>query len=62
MASPSDSGDDVFEALRSQVDPKIEAERQRFVEERVNAQYEKAQRRLAELVLFCGLLLIWMRC
>ncbi|RFU36285.1 hypothetical protein B7463_g30, partial [Scytalidium lignicola] len=50
MALPSDSGDDVFEALRRQVDPKIEAERQKAVEERVNAQYEKAQQRLAELV------------
>ncbi len=35
-----------------EVDPKVAEEREQAVNERVRAQYEKAQQRLAELVSF----------
>jgi outer membrane protein insertion porin family len=40
----------VFESLRKQIDPQVEEERERAVRERIQAQVEKAQQRLAELV------------
>lgn len=47
----------IFENLRKQVDPKIREEREKALNERVHAQYEKAQKRLSELVSFSGQLL-----
>ena len=40
----------VFESLKKHVDPRVQEERERAVNERVRLQYEKAQARLAELV------------
>jgi len=40
----------VFESLRKKIDPQVEEERERAVRERIQAQVEKAQQRLAELV------------
>ncbi|KAI9715153.1 MAG: hypothetical protein M1812_006132 [Candelaria pacifica] len=50
MASPLDSEDDVFENLKKRVDPKVQEERERVANERLHAQYGKAQKRLAELI------------
>lgn len=40
----------VFETLSKKVDPKIEDERTKLMNERIRAEYEAAQRRLEELV------------
>ncbi|KAI9820198.1 MAG: hypothetical protein M1827_005820 [Pycnora praestabilis] len=50
MASPLGSEDDVFENLKKRVEPQLQEERERAMNERVHAQYEKAQQRLAELI------------
>ncbi|KAA8893329.1 mitochondrial outer membrane protein [Sphaerosporella brunnea] len=51
MSSPlARDDDDVFERLKSAVDPAVVSEREKAVQERVRLQYEKAQRRLAELI------------
>jgi hypothetical protein len=46
----SNSNWQVFESLTKKIDPQVEEERERAVRERVQAQVEKAQQRLAELV------------
>ncbi|KAI9775173.1 MAG: hypothetical protein M1835_005916 [Candelina submexicana] len=50
MAATLDSEDDVFENLKKRVDPKVQDERERVANERLHGQYEKAQKRLAELI------------
>ncbi|RPB20751.1 putative mitochondrial outer membrane protein [Terfezia boudieri ATCC MYA-4762] len=50
MASNPLADDDVFERLKRPADPEILKEREKAVKERVRAQYEKYQKRLAELV------------
>ncbi|KAL9117048.1 MAG: hypothetical protein Q9187_006418, partial [Circinaria calcarea] len=50
MASPLDSEDDIFENLQKRVDPKLQEEKSRAIHERQRGQYEKAQKRLAELI------------
>ncbi|KAL7276724.1 hypothetical protein RUND412_000261 [Rhizina undulata] len=50
MASPNGPEDDVFERLKSHVDPKVVKEREEAVKERVRLEYERAQRRLTELI------------
>jgi len=40
----------VFDRLKSAVDPDVVSEREKAVQERIRAQYGKAQKRLAELV------------
>ena len=46
----------IFERLKKGVDPKLQEEKTRLANERELAQFEKSQRRLAELViLFCFL-------
>ena len=42
----------VFDRLKTAVDPEVASEREKAVKERVRAQYERAQKRLAELVPF----------
>jgi len=42
----------VFDRLKTAVDPKVVSEREKAVKGRVRAQYERAQKRLAELVPF----------
>jgi hypothetical protein len=42
----------IFELLKQKVDPKATEERERVVNERLQGQYEKAQKRLAEVVSF----------
>ncbi|KAI9833193.1 MAG: hypothetical protein M1819_003816 [Sarea resinae] len=50
MASSIGTEDDVFEQLKKPVDPKLQEERERAMNERMQSQYEKAQKRLAELI------------
>ncbi|KAH0563148.1 hypothetical protein GP486_002286 [Trichoglossum hirsutum] len=50
MASLQGPEDDVFELLKQDVNPKAKEERERAVNERLQAQYEKAQKRLAEVI------------
>lgn len=50
MADPLDSGDDIFDRLKKGVDPKLQEEKTRRANERELAQFEKAQRRLGELI------------
>ncbi|KAK0508796.1 hypothetical protein JMJ35_009072 [Cladonia borealis] len=50
MADPLDSGDDIFGKLQKGVDPKIQEEKDKLRNEREHAQYEKARRRLGELI------------
>ncbi|KAI5815159.1 surface antigen-domain-containing protein [Pyronema omphalodes] len=50
MASTHRNDDDVFERLASAIDPVVTSEREKAVQERVRAQYEKAQKRLSELI------------
>jgi len=45
----------IFEKLQDRVDPKVLEERQQAINERVNAIYQKAQVRLAELVCITSL-------
>ncbi|KAI9778883.1 MAG: hypothetical protein M1839_007846 [Geoglossum umbratile] len=52
MASPQGPEDDIFELLKRKVDPKAKEEREQVMNERLQAQYEKAQRRLAEVIDF----------
>ncbi|KAH0536205.1 hypothetical protein FGG08_006913 [Glutinoglossum americanum] len=42
--------DDVFELLRQNVNPQVKEERERVVNQRLQAQQEKAQKRLAEVI------------
>ncbi|KAH8690965.1 putative mitochondrial outer membrane protein [Talaromyces proteolyticus] len=51
MGSPLTSDDeDIFNRLQQQTDPKLLEEQQQAVNERINAIYQKAQSRLAELI------------
>ncbi|KAF8538691.1 surface antigen-domain-containing protein [Trichophaea hybrida] len=50
MASPLPPDDDVFDRLKSAINPAVISEREKAVQERVRAQYEKAQKRLEELI------------
>ncbi|KAK5128546.1 hypothetical protein LTR85_003217 [Meristemomyces frigidus] len=47
-SSPLDDG--VFAQLRQQVDPKVQEQREREINERIHAQYEKSRQRQAELI------------
>ncbi|KAI5794283.1 surface antigen-domain-containing protein [Peziza echinospora] len=49
-ATPLYAEDDVFERLKQPADPAVLQERQEAIRERVQVQYERAQRRLAELI------------
>ncbi|PGG96699.1 hypothetical protein GX51_07698 [Blastomyces parvus] len=51
MGSPLDSDENIFERLQQRsADPKVLEEQQQAVNERINAIYQKAQSRLAELI------------
>ncbi|KAK4539219.1 hypothetical protein LTR36_000874 [Oleoguttula mirabilis] len=52
-SSPLDDG--VFAQLRQQVDPKVQEQRERELNERIHSQYEKSRQRQAELVRYCTL-------
>ncbi|KAF8466386.1 surface antigen-domain-containing protein [Kalaharituber pfeilii] len=50
MAAPLAADDDVFERLKLSAHPEVLREREAAVKERVQAQYERHQKRLAELI------------
>lgn len=50
MAAPSGDDDDGFFVKLKRADPKVLEERQKAVNERVHATFEKSQQRLAELL------------
>ncbi|KZF22900.1 putative mitochondrial outer membrane protein [Xylona heveae TC161] len=50
MASAIGGEDDIFENLKQRVDPKVQEERDQSLNARIQAQYQKAQNRLAELL------------
>ncbi|EEH39010.2 outer membrane protein [Paracoccidioides lutzii Pb01] len=50
MDPPLGSDENIFELLQHTVDPKLQEEQQRAINERINAIYQKAQSRLAELI------------